>query len=90
VLAIVNVAISRKNAITAYGLRIHLNLIYFVTMLTSVVDIRSFYVLHYTDIQGPGYFYALDTFFVTFALILVIINERFGAPSGPIVAKSVC
>lgn len=88
-LAFVNVAMSRTNALAAYGLRRHLNLIYFVTFLVSIVDARSFYLVRYTDIQTSGYLYALDTFFVTFALLLVIINERFGAPTEPITTKSV-
>ncbi|KAM3586756.1 hypothetical protein VKS41_001813 [Umbelopsis sp. WA50703] len=87
-LAFINVAMSRTNTLAAYGLRRHLNLIYFVTFLVSVVDARSFYLVRYTDIHTTGYLYALDTFFVTFALLLVIINERFGAPTSPIITKS--
>jgi len=87
-LAVINVAISRKNAEAAYGLRKHLNMIYFVTMIVSIVDVRSFYIVRYTDIQTQGYLYALDTLFITFSLLLVCINERFGAPSAPIVTKS--
>lgn len=88
-LAVINVAISRKNAEAAYGLRKHLNMIYFVTMIVSIVDVRSFYIVRYTDIQTQGYLYALDTLFITFSLLLVCINERFGAPSARIVTKSV-
>lgn len=66
-----------------------LNFLYTAHFLINCIDLRSFYVQHYTDIVSPGYVRAITTACITFALLVIVINEARHAPRQTVIADTV-
>lgn len=65
-----------------------LNFLYTAHFLINCIDLRSFYVQHYTDIVSPGYVRTITTACITFALLVIIINEARHAPRQTVIADT--
>ncbi|KAI9496002.1 hypothetical protein BDB00DRAFT_811355 [Zychaea mexicana] len=65
-----------------------LNLLYLGHFCINLVDLRSFYIVHYTDISVEGYVHSILTACVTSILLSIIIHEERHSPVEPVVADT--
>ncbi|KAI9247698.1 hypothetical protein BDA99DRAFT_565069 [Phascolomyces articulosus] len=90
VLAIFNIAwtpTSKKPV--ADDICFQLNILYLVHFFINLLDLRSFYLIHYTNFSGAeGYLHSILTALITFILLCIIIHEHRHAPIEPIVADT--
>ncbi|KAI9318952.1 P-loop containing nucleoside triphosphate hydrolase protein [Dichotomocladium elegans] len=65
-----------------------LNILYAVQLLINCLDLRSFYMIHYTDITSTGYIRAITTACVTTALLSIIVNEARHSPKETVITDT--
>ena len=68
---------------------VQLNYLYLLHLSLDLIDLRSFYAAHYTNIATEGYRHSVFTACVTLILLLVIIHEERHAPVQPVVTDTV-
>ncbi|KAI8137621.1 hypothetical protein BJV82DRAFT_646813 [Fennellomyces sp. T-0311] len=67
---------------------VQLNYLYLTHFFINLLDLRSFYYVHYTDISTEGYLHSVLTACVTAVILMTIIHEERHAPVTPIVADT--
>ncbi|KAG2220577.1 hypothetical protein INT45_008758 [Circinella minor] len=66
-----------------------LNLLYLVHFFINLLDLRSFYLIHYTKIDATeGYLHSVMTAIITLLLGLIIIHEKRQDPIEPVISDT--
>ncbi|KAI7878707.1 hypothetical protein K492DRAFT_217842, partial [Lichtheimia hyalospora FSU 10163] len=65
-----------------------LDILLLTKLLVKLVDIRSFFVVHYTDEIPIGYRLSIIAACITLVMLAILIHEERGAPTQPIISDT--
>jgi hypothetical protein len=88
-LAVTNLSLSEDAKPIADEICHQLNILYFVSFLIGLVDLRSFYVVYNYATVSTGYSIAFYTTTISLILLVFLINEERHAPAEPVVTDTV-
>ncbi|CEG75854.1 Putative ATP-dependent bile acid permease [Rhizopus microsporus] len=87
-LSIVNIYLSGSYTALANTICSHLNLAYVIHFLIGIVNVRSYYILKLNPEVVFGYKASICSTIISFALIVLVINETRNAPTKAVVTES--